>query len=109
MKRIFAVLSISAILSIVALGAVAEGKWRIEGSDRTAPKVLSLHVNGSALSGTLDGVAIAHGGVEGNYLWFQLVSNGVTTQFKGKIAGGKIQLREVGPQVQRSLVFAPSR
>jgi len=106
MKRILAVLSISAVLSFVGLGAVADGKWSATGTDRTAPRALSLHVNGTTLSGTIDGVAITHGGVDGNYLWFQAVSNGVVTQYKGKFAAGKIQLREVSRQVQRELVFS---
>lgn len=107
MKKILALLSMSAVLAAVAMGAVAEGKWSAQGP--AAPKELSLHVSGTSLSGTLDGVAITKGGVGGDYLWFQSVNNGVTIQYKGRIAGGKIMLREVGPKMQRQLVFGRAR
>jgi hypothetical protein len=106
MKKILTLLAITGALSLIALGAAADGKWGIEGSDRTAPRELSLHVNGSSLTGTLDGVAITHSGVEGNFFWFWVVTKGVTVQYKGQIVNGKIKLHQLTGNVDRQLVFA---
>ena len=105
MKRILTSLLVSAILSVVAFGAVVDGKWSGAGSDRTAPKALSIRVVGNSVSGTMDGVAITRSGVEGNFFWFYVFRNGADFLYKGQIKNGRIELREQGPQSNRTLIF----
>jgi len=105
MKRIFTLLSLAAIFGLAALGAVADGHWNAEGSDKTAPKQLSIRVTGNSLVGTMDGVAITRSGVEGNFFWFYVVHNGGEFLYKGQMKGGKMELRESGPRVHRTLSF----
>jgi hypothetical protein len=109
MKRLLTFLSVSAILTVAVLGAVVDGQWSFEGSDRTAPKKLSIRVSGTSLSGTMDGVAITNSGVEGAYFWFHVVRGGVDSLYKGQIKAGKIELREESAQIHRKLTFARSR
>jgi hypothetical protein len=90
----------SVILGLAAIGASVEGQWGVEGSDRTAPKRLSIHMNGSSLSGTMDGIAITKSGSAGETFWFHVMRNGVDYTYKGQIKAGKIQLREAGPQTR---------
>ncbi|MGA2274639.1 MAG: hypothetical protein ABSH00_13875 [Bryobacteraceae bacterium] len=105
MKRVLTSLLVSAILSLAALGAVVDGQWSAEGSAKTAPKKLSIHVNQNSLSGTMDGMAITRSGVDGGFFWFYVVRNGADFLYKGQIKGGKIELRESGPHVHRTLTF----
>jgi len=109
MKKILALLSISAIFSLAAFAAVLDGKWSAEGSDKTAPKQLSMKLNGKNLYGDMDGRSITNGGVEGAFFWFHVVRNGVDFLYKGQIKAGKIELREAGPQGVRTLSFTPAR
>jgi hypothetical protein len=100
MKRILSILSVSVILGLAAMGAAVEGQWGVEGTDKTAPKKLSIHLNGSSLSGTLDGLAITNSGSAGETFWFHVVRNGVYYTYKGQMKAGKIQLREAGPRTR---------
>jgi hypothetical protein len=100
MKKILTLLSVSAILGWVALGAVVEGQWNVEGSDTTAPKKLILHMNGSALSGTMDGIAITKSGSAADVIWFHVMRGGVDFLYKGQVKAGKIELREAGPKTR---------
>jgi hypothetical protein len=106
MKKILVLLSLISIMSLAAFGEVANGKWALQGSAKNAPKVLALRVDGTKLSGTMDGVPISNGKVEGDFMWFEVVRQGVTTQYKGRVTGDKIGLFESGPQVKRSLSFS---
>lgn len=106
MKKILILLSLISILSLAAFAEAANGKWALQGSAKNAPKVLALQVSGTKLSGTVGGVPISNGKVEGDFVWFEVVRQGVTTQYKGRVAGDKIDLYESGPQVKRSLSFS---
>jgi hypothetical protein len=106
MKKILISLLVSAILSVVALGAVMDGKWSAQGSDKTAPKTLSIRLVGNSVQGTMDGTALTRSGVAGEYFWFYVAREGGNFLYKGQIKNGKIELREVGPHSNRTLTFS---
>ena len=105
MKKILTLLSVFAMLSGVALGAVEDGQWTFQGTDSTAPHNLSIHVTGATLSGTLDGAALTGSGVTGPFFWFHVVRNGSDFLYKGQVKNGTIILYEVGPISTRKLTY----
>jgi hypothetical protein len=109
MKKILSLLAASFLLSLAVFGATPEGNWKFSGSDGTAPKTLSIHISGTILSGTMDGLSIIHTGMEGGYFWFHVVRNGVDTLYKGQMQGGSIILHESSPQFHRVLSFKQTK
>jgi hypothetical protein len=109
MNKIILVLACFTGLSFAAPPPTAEGRWRLVGTDKTAPRQLSLHVSKNSISGTLDGVAITRGGVEQGYFWFHVVRDGVDYTYKGQMKAGQIKLHESTSNVHRDLSFAKAQ
>jgi type 1 fimbria pilin len=89
-------LAILTLLAVTALAfaAAADGTWNIQGTVPAAPQRLVLAVSGSALTGTLDGVAISNGSAQLNTIHFQAVRNSATNLYKGTITNGRLVLVE---------------
>jgi type 1 fimbria pilin len=97
--------SLLTILTLLAVAALAfaaapDGTWNIQGTVAGAPQRLVLTVSGSALTGTIDGVAITNGAAQLNTVHFQAVRNGVANLYKAVVADGKLILTEESPAGQ---------
>lgn len=106
MIRILTLFVLTTALAVIAFAAAADGVWSVDGSDPSAPRQLTLQVNGSALTGNLDGIGIFRGGVDGTYLWFRVTRQGTTFQYKGQIVNGKIKLHESSALSSRDLTLS---
>jgi hypothetical protein len=107
--RVASLLCLALIVGLSVRGAAPTQKWALEGGDKTAPHSLSIAIDGSSVSGTLDGATITRGGAEGGYFWFHANRNGVDTVYKGQIRDGKMILNEASAQGHRHLIFAKSK
>ena len=106
MKNRFFLISCFTVVSVLAFAAAADGTWNLQGSAVNAPQHLVLSVSGTTLSGTVDGVAITNGGVQGRVLWFRAVRSGVTYNYKGTVSGSQINMFEEPPSGRgRALTF----
>jgi len=105
MKNGFLVVCLFVILATVALAAAAGGTWTIQTGPNTpqtagSPQTLVLNVNGSTLTGTIDGAPITGGGTSPNSIWFKATRNGVVYSYKGVVNGNQITLSEYKGQAR---------
>jgi len=96
MKNRFVVLLAGLLLAgSLVFGAAIDGTWTLTGVQTgTGPGTLVLQSNGQSLSGTVDGVAITNGKVEGTAVHFNLVQGGTPLTYKGTISGSQLNLHE---------------
>jgi hypothetical protein len=83
--------------SVLAFAAAPDGTWNLQGTVAGAPQQLVLAVSGSALTGTIDGVAISNGTAQLNTIHFQAVRNGAANLYKATIIDGRLVLTEEKP------------
>lgn len=103
MKKISASLVALALAAVTAFAAAADGTWTITGSVGNAPQTLVLHVSGSTVTGTSDGVTISHGGISQNVIWFQVTQNGSTVNYKGMVSSTTLKLFQESQK--RTLIY----
>jgi hypothetical protein len=84
----------------LTFAAVADGTWNLQGTAAGAPQQLVLTVSGTALTGTIDGLAISNGTAQLNTLHFQVVRSGATYLYKGTVTNGSLVLIEETPAGQ---------
>jgi hypothetical protein len=121
-KYIFASGAAATLLSMVLLAADIDGKWLLEsqGPNGKATQTLTLKVEGSKLTGTMDNqgtvvdgkVNIIDGTIDGSKVAFTVVRdmNGtqITRKFSGTMAGAELKLTAVtadGPGGAQEMVF----
>ena len=95
MKKSLILISVILLTAVLALAVDVTGTWNIQGTVAGAPQKLILSTNGAVvINGTVDGVAVTHGGYNGADVWFTAVRNTVTYQYKGSYSGNTLTLRE---------------
>ena len=107
MKRLI-LISVFLLAGVLAFCALQDGTWVLQGSVQNAPQRLVLQVSGASMTGTLDGVAISNGRVEGKFFWFQAVRGGITYSYKGTVSGNQLDLNETLDQQVRRYIFTRS-
>jgi hypothetical protein len=105
-KKYFAVLFVLAIAGVL-FGAAQDFSGTWTSSVQGYPHVMVLRVNGSALTGTADGLTISRGYVDASSVQFMVVRNGATLTYKGVIGGGLLLLQEdqASSNSHRALVY----
>jgi hypothetical protein len=98
MKKLLTILALVIMAGILAFAAAQDGTWTIQGNASGAPHTLVFTVNGSTLTGTIDGSAISGGGVSGNEFWFRATRNNVAASYKGSVNGNQLTLNEYTTQ-----------
>ena len=99
-NRLFMLLAMFALTSLVALAADVTGKWMSEATGKGGPQTYTLKQDDSTLSGTIEGgrgpTNISNGKVDGDKVSFEVTremnGNSVTTKYSGTVSGGSMKL-----------------
>ena len=110
LKKLFSIVSLSAVFTLMAAAADVTGKWiaQVPGRDnQTREVVYNLKADGATLTGTMSGpqgadVAISDGKIDGDNIAFnvKLEFNGqsMVRAYTGVVAGDEIKMKS---QTQR--------
>ncbi|HWC96298.1 MAG TPA: hypothetical protein VG456_06105 [Candidatus Sulfopaludibacter sp.] len=94
MKKSLIVIAILAVAAVLAFAGPADGVWNIQVAASGAAGQILLNSSGTNLTGTMDGIAISGGTVEGATVRFQATRNSVAYTYKGTVTNGKLSLYE---------------
>ncbi|MBI2690042.1 MAG: hypothetical protein HYX27_27365 [Acidobacteria bacterium] len=109
-KKLFSMVSMAAIFTLVAAAADVTGKWiaQVPGRDgQTREVVYNLKADGAKLTGTMSGpqgaeIAITDGKVEGDNIAFSVKlefnGNSMVRNYSGIVSGDEIKMKS---QTQR--------
>lgn len=102
MKKLLVTFCFLAVASLPVLAASAANWTNNEGS--RGPHNIAININGKSLTGTVDGLRISRGSVNGNHFWFAVVRNGNTLTYKGVVNGNSMTLH-AGKGRERPFTF----
>ena len=76
-NRLFMMIALFALASMVVLGADVSGKWASEATGKGGPQTFTLKQSGSSITGTVEGgrggpVEISNGKVDGDNVTFEV-------------------------------------
>ncbi len=100
-NRLFMLFAMFALASMVVFGADITGKWMSEATGKGGPQTYDLKVDGSTLTGTIEGgrggpMNITNGKVDGDKVMFEVVrefnGNSMTIKYSGTVSGSSMKL-----------------